>query len=41
MEEALPVMKNEVIDFFQQYMNFVDGDEFWEKCLAELPGESR
>lgn len=34
---AIPVMRQEVEDFFQENMWQLNGKLFWEKCLAEFP----
>ena len=36
-DEAVGIMRKEVIDFFQNILKNVDGGEFWRKCLNELP----
>jgi hypothetical protein len=35
--EAIPVMKEETVDFFEKYLTQIDGNEFWEKCRLEFP----
>ena len=34
--EAKPIMKNETIDFFRNYLNEINGKYFWKKCEQEL-----
>ncbi len=36
-ESSVEVMRAEVLDFFRVHLPAVDGAEFWEFCLAELP----
>ena len=36
-ESSVEVMRAEVLDFFRVHVPAVDGDEFWDLCLAELP----
>ncbi len=36
-ELAIPVMKQETEDFFQEHMLQINGIRFWEKCQAEFP----
>ena len=35
--EAKPVMERETKDFFKNHLNEIDGQQFWDICLAELP----
>lgn len=35
--EALPIMEEETREFFAKYLNEIDGQEFWDKCKAEVP----
>ena len=35
--EAKPVIERETIDFFKNHLNEIDGQNFWNKCLTELP----
>lgn len=36
-EDSLAVMHEEVFDFFKHHLPEVAPDEFWTRCLAELP----
>jgi len=35
--EAIPVIENETKEFFKMHLNDIDGQEFWDKCIKELP----
>ncbi len=35
--EAIPIMKTEILNFFKQYLSDVDEQQFWEKCKIEFP----
>lgn len=35
--EAVDTMKNETIDFFNKYLNEINGNEFWQLCEIEFP----
>ena len=35
--EAIPIMEREIKDFFCNYMPRINGQEFWDKCVAEFP----
>ncbi len=35
--EALPVMHEEIVSFFKEYLPVVDGEEVWRHCRSELP----
>jgi hypothetical protein len=35
--EAVLVMKDETVSFFKDYLQDIDGEEFWNKCLNEFP----
>jgi hypothetical protein len=36
-ELAIPVMRQEVDDFFKEHLWQINGNLFWEKCQAEFP----
>jgi len=35
--DALPVMRDEIVSFFKEYMPVVDGEDVWRRCRRELP----
>ena len=35
--EAIPVMEQETKNFFKTHLSEIDGQQFWDKCVAELP----
>jgi len=35
--EAKPVIERETKDFFKNHLMEIDGQQFWDKCLTELP----
>lgn len=37
LNAALPVMHEEIVSFFRQYLPVVDGEEVWRHCASELP----
>jgi len=36
-ENTIDVMRNEVLEFFNDYMQAIDGKEFWRRCVGEMP----
>jgi hypothetical protein len=36
-EEAIPIMKDETITLFTDYLSEINGPDFWKKCEAEFP----
>jgi len=41
LPDAEEVMKLEIMSFFKEYMPSIDGNEFWKKCLPEIPRMKR
>lgn len=37
LDDAIETMRREVLNFFNTYVKSIDGDLFWEKCVAEFP----
>lgn len=37
---AIETMKKETIDFFKEYLDDIDGETFWVKCINEFPYKS-
>jgi hypothetical protein len=37
LADAMPVMRQEVEEFFREHLPEVDGTEFWQRCQAEFP----
>ena len=35
--QAIPIMEKETIDFFKKHLSEIDGQDFWDKCVKELP----
>jgi hypothetical protein len=35
--EAVSTMENEIVGFFHEYLNEIDGQLFWQKCKNEFP----
>jgi hypothetical protein len=35
--EAITIMERELKNFFQQHLNEINGQEFWDRCVSELP----
>jgi hypothetical protein len=35
--EAIPIMEREIKDFFKNHLSEIDGKQFWNKCVKELP----
>ncbi len=35
--EAKSVMRNETVDFLENHLNDINGEEFWSRCEREIP----
>ncbi|MDL1927938.1 hypothetical protein FCG40_02965 [Fimbriimonadia bacterium ATM] len=41
VDDAIEIMRAEVLDFFNTHLNAVDGEDFWRRCVEEMPQRTR